>query len=87
MTAASGKKIKVRQIKSGIGFNKDQKRTLRALGLGKIGQVYEARLNEGSPEEKILLLRIDGEITSHEDGGLLGGDEPTTSSRMRLRCG
>ena len=28
----------VRQVKSGIGFNKDQKATLRALGLGKIGQ-------------------------------------------------
>ena len=33
--------IKVKQIKSGIGYPIDQKRTLKALGLRKISQVVE----------------------------------------------
>ena len=37
-----GKKtIKIRQVRSGIGFDKTQKATLRALGLVKIGRVRE----------------------------------------------
>ena len=42
-TAAKGgkKTIKIRQIRSGIGFDKTQKATLRALGLVKIGRVRE----------------------------------------------
>ena len=40
--ARSGKKtIKIRQVRSGIGFDKTQKATLRALGLVKIGRVRE----------------------------------------------
>jgi len=40
--AKSGKKtIKIRQVRSGIGFDKTQKATLRALGLVKIGRVRE----------------------------------------------
>lgn len=34
-------KIKVRQVKSGIKRPQNQKRTLEALGLRKIGQVVE----------------------------------------------
>ncbi len=34
-------KIKVTQVRSAIGRTKDQKRTLEALGLKKIGQVVE----------------------------------------------
>ena len=34
-------KIKIKQIKSQIGAPKDQKETLRALGLRKISQVIE----------------------------------------------
>jgi large subunit ribosomal protein L30 len=33
--------IKIKQIKSKIGYPADQKRTLEALGLHKIGQVVE----------------------------------------------
>ncbi len=41
-TAKSAKKtIKIRQVRSGIGFDETQKRTLRALGLVKIGRVRE----------------------------------------------
>jgi len=40
--AGNGKKtIKIRQVRSGIGFDKTQKATLRALGLVKIGRVRE----------------------------------------------
>lgn len=40
MTAAakSEKTITVRQVKSGIGFNKKQNATLRALGLRRLGR-------------------------------------------------
>jgi len=42
MTATSKKKtIKIKQIRSGIGFDETQKATLRALGLEKIGRVRE----------------------------------------------
>jgi large subunit ribosomal protein L30 len=37
-TRSDGSGLRVTQVKSGIGFNKDQKATLRALGLGKIGK-------------------------------------------------
>jgi large subunit ribosomal protein L30 len=40
--AASGTKtLRVRQVRSGIGFEKSQKATLKALGLVKIGRVRE----------------------------------------------
>ncbi len=40
--ARAGKKtIRIRQVRSGIGFEKSQKATLRALGLEKIGRVRE----------------------------------------------
>ncbi|HKY33023.1 MAG TPA: 50S ribosomal protein L30 [Candidatus Polarisedimenticolia bacterium] len=33
--------LKVKQIRSGIGFERNQKETLRSLGLRKINQVVE----------------------------------------------
>jgi large subunit ribosomal protein L30 len=44
MSATKGtrkKTIRIQQIRSGIGFDKSQKATLRALGLEKIGRVRE----------------------------------------------
>jgi len=38
-TVASGATINVRQVRSGIGYQRDQKATLQALGLGRIGRV------------------------------------------------
>jgi large subunit ribosomal protein L30 len=38
---APTKTIRIRQVRSGIGFEKSQKATLRALGLVKIGRVRE----------------------------------------------
>ena len=37
--SAAKKTVKIRQLRSGIGFDKTQKATLRALGLEKIGRV------------------------------------------------
>jgi large subunit ribosomal protein L30 len=38
---AEGKKIRVQQVKSEIGFNKRQRATLRGLGLRRIRHVVE----------------------------------------------
>jgi large subunit ribosomal protein L30 len=40
------KKIKITQVRSGIGHIKPQKATLRSLGLGKIGR---SRVHNASP--------------------------------------
>ncbi|RMH60634.1 MAG: 50S ribosomal protein L30 [Zetaproteobacteria bacterium] len=37
----AGKTITVRQIKSGIGYSRDQKATLRGLGFRRLNQVVE----------------------------------------------
>ena len=34
----AGGRLRVRQVRSGIGFEEYQKRTLRALGLAKVGR-------------------------------------------------
>jgi large subunit ribosomal protein L30 len=39
--ATKKKTIKIKQIRSGIGFDRTQKATLRALGLEKLGRVRE----------------------------------------------
>ena len=38
-TEADAGTVRIRQIRSGIGFDKTQKATLRALGLERIGRV------------------------------------------------
>lgn len=48
-------KLKVTQIKSGIGRKEDQKRTLKALGLKGIGSSVE---QEDSPAIKGMLFKI-----------------------------
>lgn len=37
-------KIRVKQVRSGIGHVERQKQTLKALGLGKIGRTVEHKL-------------------------------------------
>ncbi len=39
--ATSSGTIKVRQVRSGIGFDKTQKATLKSMGLGKLRRVRE----------------------------------------------
>jgi large subunit ribosomal protein L30 len=41
MPKTATKTLKITQVKSCIGFAEDQKRTIKALGLGKIGRSVE----------------------------------------------
>ena len=61
----SGGKVRVRQIKSGIGFNRDQKRTLRALGLGKIGRERELTDN---PQVRGMIHKVTHLVQVVEEG-------------------
>ena len=47
--------IKIKQVKSGIGYPKDQKATLVALGLRKISQVVEI---EDTPTMRGMLRKV-----------------------------
>jgi len=53
--AASAATFSVRQVRSGIGFRVDQKATLRALGLGKIGRV---RRLPDNPQTRGMVAKV-----------------------------
>ena len=40
-TQVTGKTIKIKLVRSAIGYNEDQKRTVKALGLTRMHQVVE----------------------------------------------
>jgi large subunit ribosomal protein L30 len=46
MAKATAKKIKIQLVKSPIGYSKDQRATLEALGLKKINSVVEKEDND-----------------------------------------
>ena len=52
--------IKVQQIKSKIGYPKDQKATLQALGLRKISQIVEV---EDTPSTRGMLRKVHHLVT------------------------
>ena len=55
-------KVKITQIKSGIGYPKNQKATLRALGLRKMNAYREVELNpqvEGMIRTVNHLLKVE----------------------------
>jgi large subunit ribosomal protein L30 len=52
--------IKVKQIKSKIGYPIDQKRTLQALGLHKISQVVEV---EDNPSIRGMIRKVHHLVT------------------------
>lgn len=52
--------IKVKQIKSNIGYPKDQKATLQALGLRKISQVVEV---EDTPSARGMIRKVHHLVT------------------------
>lgn len=52
--------IKVKQIRSKIGFPIDQKRTLQALGLRKISQVVEV---EDTPSIRGMIQKVHHLVT------------------------
>ena len=53
--SAAAKKIKVRQIRSGIGCPREMRETLKALGLGKMHRVAE-RLD--TPHVRGMIAKI-----------------------------
>ncbi len=52
---AEGGTLRVKQIRSGIGFDKTQKATLRALGLEKIGRTRDLPDN---PQVRGMLNKV-----------------------------
>ena len=52
--------IKIQQIKSKIGYLKDQKATLQALGLRKISQIVEV---EDTPSTRGMLRKVHHLVT------------------------
>ena len=52
--------IKIKQIKSKIGYPVDQKRTLEAIGLRKIGQVVE---KEDTPALRGMIRKVHHLVT------------------------
>ena len=52
--------IKIKQIKSKIGYTADQKRTLQALGLHKISQVVE---KEDCPAIRGMIRKVHHLVT------------------------
>jgi large subunit ribosomal protein L30 len=56
----SDKKVKVKQTKSCIGFNRKQRATLRGLGLRRINHVVEL---EDTPSVRGMMLKVRHLIT------------------------
>ncbi len=57
------KKIKVKQIRSWIGRPEDQKRTLTALGLGKLNRTVE---HTASPQVLGMIQKVSHLVTVEE---------------------
>jgi large subunit ribosomal protein L30 len=49
------KKLKIRQVRSGVGFPEDQRRTLRGLRLGKPGRTSTL---EDTPAVRGMLYKV-----------------------------
>lgn len=52
---ADGTVLEVRQVRSGIGYGRDQKATLRALGLGRVGK---RRTLPDNPQVRGMVAKI-----------------------------
>lgn len=53
--ASGGKRLRVTLVKSAIGFTKDQKATVRALGLHRLHQTVE---HEDTPALRGMLFKV-----------------------------
>ncbi len=60
---AANKTIRITYSKSGIGYNKEQKRTLAALGFRKLGQTIE---RPDSPAIRGMIARVAHLVTVEE---------------------
>ena len=72
LSGKPSKTLRIRQVKSGIGYNEKQKATLKALGLGRIGRT---RTVPDNPELRGMLKKIPHLVQwSEEQGGGQGTD-------------
>ena len=62
--ATSG--LRVRQVRSGIGFDKTQKATLKALGLGRMGR---SRLLPDNREVRGMIFKVTHLVSWSEVSG------------------
>jgi large subunit ribosomal protein L30 len=54
-TEVEGRKLKVKWVKSAIGYSISQKRTLKALGFSRLGQVVE---HDDTPQMRGMLNAV-----------------------------
>ncbi len=52
---SAGGTLRVRQVRSGIGFDRTQKATLRALGLSRLGRV---RTLPDNPQTRGMIAKV-----------------------------
>lgn len=78
-TPAGAPTLRVRQVRSGIGYDKSQKATLRALGLEKLGRV---RVLPDNPQVRGMIAKVSHLVVVEADsrgdamaGGRGRGDE------------
>ncbi|MGB8643891.1 MAG: 50S ribosomal protein L30 [Anaerolineae bacterium] len=62
-TNTSNKTIRITYSKSGIGYNKEQKRTIAALGFHKLGQTIE---RPDTPAIRGMVARVAHLVTVEE---------------------
>jgi large subunit ribosomal protein L30 len=60
VSAPLSERVRVRQVRSGAGFARDQKATLVALGLGRIGKV---RVHPNNPQIRGMLAKVTHLVT------------------------
>ncbi len=61
---AEAGKVKIKQVKSEIGYNRRQRATLRGLGLRKLNQVVEV---EDTPAVRGMINKVIHLVTVLED--------------------
>jgi len=60
----SGKKIRIRQVKSAIGYDQRQRRTLRGLGFRRLNQTVE---REDTPAVRGMIGKVQHLVVVLED--------------------
>ena len=61
---AEGPVLRVRQVRSGIGFDRTQKATLRAMGLEKLGRV---RTLPDNPQVRGMIAKVSHLVVVEKD--------------------
>ena len=64
MSESSGKRIRLKQVKSEIGYNRRQRATLRGLGIRRLHDVVEV---EDTPALRGMINKVSHLVTVLED--------------------